>query len=89
MTKRLEELGIQYETTEFASRQTEHSLQSTYARQVEQDADLHGCVIFGPFELATGVQVNSRHASRRRATGPRFTSTMASPSAKADSKEPP
>ena len=52
MTKRLEELGIAYETTEFASRQIEHSLQSTYANQVEQDADLYDYVIFGPSELA-------------------------------------
>ena len=52
MTKRLEELGIEYETTEFASRQIEHSLQSTYASQVEQDADLYDYVIFGPSELA-------------------------------------
>ncbi len=53
MTKRLDELGIQYETTEFASRQIEHSLQSTYASQVDQDADLYDYVIFGPSELAT------------------------------------
>ncbi len=53
MTKRLDELGIQFETTEFASRQIEHSLQSTYASQVEQDADLYDYVIFGPSELAT------------------------------------
>ena len=53
MTKRLDELGIAYETTEFASRQIEHSLQSTYAAQVEQDADLYDFVIFGPSELAT------------------------------------
>jgi autoinducer 2-binding protein LuxP len=52
MTKRLDELGIAYETTEFASRQIEHSLQSTYANQVEQDADLYDYVIFGPSELA-------------------------------------
>jgi len=52
MTKRLEELGIAYETTEFASRQVEHSLQSTYASQVDQDADLYDYVIFGPSELA-------------------------------------
>ena len=52
MTKRLEQLGITYETTEFASRQIEHSLQSTYASQVEQDADLYDYVIFGPSELA-------------------------------------
>ncbi|MEM9198291.1 MAG: substrate-binding domain-containing protein [Pseudomonadota bacterium] len=52
MTKRLDELGIAYETTEFASRQIEHSLQSTYANQVEQDADIYDYVIFGPSELA-------------------------------------
>ena len=52
LTKRLDELGITYETTEFASRQIEHSLQSTYANQIEQDADLYDYVIFGPSELA-------------------------------------
>ncbi len=52
LTKRLDQLGIQYETTEFASRQIEHSLQATYANQVEQDADLYDYVIFGPSELA-------------------------------------
>jgi len=52
MTKRLDQLGIAYETTEFASRQIEHSLQSTYANQVVQDADLYDYVIFGPSELA-------------------------------------
>ncbi|MGI9333682.1 MAG: substrate-binding domain-containing protein [Gammaproteobacteria bacterium] len=53
LTKRLDQLGIKYETTEFASRQIEHSLQSTYASQVVQDADLYDYVIFGPSELAT------------------------------------
>jgi autoinducer 2-binding periplasmic protein LuxP len=53
LTKRLDALGIPYETTEFASRQIEHELQSTYATQVEQDADLYDFVIFGPSELAT------------------------------------
>lgn len=52
LTKRLDQLGITYETTEFASRQVEHSLQSTYANQVAQDADLYDYVIFGPSELA-------------------------------------
>ncbi|WP_299546356.1 substrate-binding domain-containing protein [uncultured Tateyamaria sp.] len=52
LTKRLDQLGIAYETTEFASRQIEHSLQSTYANQVVQDADLYDYVIFGPSELA-------------------------------------
>ncbi|MEP2030590.1 MAG: substrate-binding domain-containing protein [Paracoccaceae bacterium] len=53
LVKRLEQLGIAHETTEFASRQIEHSLQSTYASQVDQDADLYDFVIFGPSELAT------------------------------------
>lgn len=52
MTKRLDQLGIAFETTEFASRQVEHSLQSTYAAQVDQDGDLYDYVIFGPSELA-------------------------------------
>lgn len=53
LTKRLDQLGITYETTEFASRQIEHSLQATYAAQVEQDADIYDFVVFGPSELAT------------------------------------
>lgn len=53
MIKRLDQLGIEYETREFASRQVEHSLQATYAAQVDQDADLYDFVIFGPSELAT------------------------------------
>ncbi|ASJ72060.1 substrate-binding domain-containing protein [Granulosicoccus antarcticus] len=53
MIKRLDQLGIKYETREFASRQVEHSLQATYAAQVDQDADLYDFVIFGPSELAT------------------------------------
>lgn len=53
LTKRLDQLGIDYETREFASRQVEHSLQATYASQVDQDADLYDFVIFGPSELAT------------------------------------
>ena len=53
LIKRLDQLGIAHETREFASRQVEHSLQSTYAAQVDQDADLYDFVIFGPSELAT------------------------------------
>ena len=53
LTARLDELGIAYETREFASRQIEHSLQATYAAQVDQDADIYDFVIFGPSELAT------------------------------------
>ncbi len=53
LTKRLDQLGIKYNTREFASRQVEHSLQSTYASQVDQDGDLYDYVIFGPSELAT------------------------------------
>jgi len=53
LTARLDQLGIAYETTEFASRQIEHSLQATYAAQVDQDSDIYDFVIFGPSELAT------------------------------------
>ncbi|MEM8917044.1 MAG: substrate-binding domain-containing protein, partial [Pseudomonadota bacterium] len=53
MTKRLDQLGIEYETNEFASRQIEHSLQATYTNQVVQDVDLYDFVVFGPSELAT------------------------------------
>ncbi|MEO1314960.1 MAG: ribose ABC transporter substrate-binding protein, partial [Pseudomonadota bacterium] len=53
LVARLDELGIAYETREFASRQIEHSLQATYAAQVDQDADIYDFVIFGPSELAT------------------------------------
>ena len=63
LTKRLDQLGITYETTEFASRQIEHSLQSTYANQVEQDADLYDYVIFGPSELAIQADNISKLAS--------------------------
>ncbi|WP_299145385.1 substrate-binding domain-containing protein [uncultured Tateyamaria sp.] len=52
MTKRLDQLGIEYETTEFASRQVEHSLQTTYANQVVLDKDVYDYVVFGPSELA-------------------------------------
>ena len=52
MTKRLDQLGITYETTEFASRQIEHSLQTTYTNQVVLDKDVYDYVIFGPSELA-------------------------------------
>ncbi len=52
LTKRLDELEIPYEATEFASRQVEHSLQATYASQVDQDADIYDFVVFGPSELA-------------------------------------
>lgn len=51
LTKRLDQLGIPYNATEFASRQIEHSLQGTYTEQVVQDADLYDYVIFGPSEL--------------------------------------
>ena len=51
LTKRLDQLGIEYNATEFASRQIEHSLQGTYTEQVVQDEDLYDYVIFGPSEL--------------------------------------
>lgn len=64
LTKRLEQLGIAFETTEFASRQVEHSLQSTYANQVAQDGDLYDYVIFGPSELAIQADNISKLAAK-------------------------
>ncbi|WP_424969707.1 substrate-binding domain-containing protein [Dinoroseobacter sp. S76] len=63
MTKRLDQLGVPYETTEFASRQIEHSLQTTYANQVVQDKDLYDYVIFGPSELAVQADNISKLAA--------------------------
>jgi autoinducer 2-binding protein LuxP len=42
LTRRLDELGIAQERTQCANRQIEHTLQSTDANQVAQDAGLHG-----------------------------------------------
>jgi len=53
LTKRLDQMGIRYKTTEYASRHEEHDLQSTYADTVIQDADFYDYVIFGPSELVT------------------------------------
>ena len=55
-----------YETTEFASRQIEHSLQSTYAAQVDQDSDIYDYVIFGPSELAIQADNIDKLAAQRR-----------------------
>ena len=68
LTKRLDQLGIKYKTREFASRQIEHSLQSTYANQVVQDADLYDFVIFGPSELATQADNIDKLASTKGLT---------------------
>ncbi len=65
MTKRLDELGIVYETTEFASRQIEHSLQTTYANQVVQDKDIYDYVVFGPSELAIQADNISKLAAEK------------------------
>ena len=65
MTKRLDELGIAYNTTEFASRQIEHSLQTTYANQVVQDKDIYDYVIFGPSELAIQADNISKLAAEK------------------------
>ncbi len=68
LTKRLDQLGIQYETREFASRQIEHSLQATYAAQVDQDSDIYDFVIFGPSELATQADNIDKLASNENLT---------------------
>ncbi len=63
LTARLEQLGIPFNATEFASRQIEHSLQGTYTEQVVQDADLYDYVIFGPSELQIQADNIDRLAS--------------------------
>ncbi|MEM1046316.1 MAG: substrate-binding domain-containing protein [Pseudomonadota bacterium] len=68
LTKRLDQLGIKYETREFASRQIEHSLQATYAAQVDQDSDIYDFVIFGPSELATQADNIDKLASNENLT---------------------
>lgn len=60
MTARLKELKIPFETTQFASRQIEHELQTTYTDRLLQDADRYDYVIFGPSELATQADNLSR-----------------------------
>jgi len=53
LAKRLDEMGIRYQTTEFTSRLAEQDLQSVYVDVVIKDADLYDYVIFGPSELGT------------------------------------
>ena len=52
MEARLEELGIPFNATQFASGMGDHELQATYTDQVIQSADLFDYVIFGPTELS-------------------------------------
>ena len=51
MTARLEEMGVPFETTQFASGMDNHDLQTTYTDQVLQDADFYDYVVYGPTEL--------------------------------------
>ena len=51
MTHRLEELGIAFNTTEFTSRQIEHSLQTRQTNEVLNRKGQFDFVIFGPTEL--------------------------------------
>ena len=53
LTKRLDDMGILYQTTEFTSRDAENELQSAYAKRVIEDADFYDYVIFGPDELVS------------------------------------
>ena len=57
MSARLEEMGIPFEATQFASGMDNHDLQTTYTDQVLQDADLYDYVVFGPTEL--GLQADN------------------------------
>lgn len=50
-TKRLDELGIPYEATEFATRMNEGELQNQFVAQVVNDADLWDFVMYAPSEL--------------------------------------
>lgn len=50
-TKRLDELGIPYEATEFATRMNEGELQNQFVAQIVNDADLWDFVMYAPSEL--------------------------------------
>ncbi len=50
-TKRLDELGIPFEATEFATRMNEGELQNQFVAQVANDADIWDFVMYAPSEL--------------------------------------
>ncbi|MDO6729276.1 substrate-binding domain-containing protein [Marinovum sp. 2_MG-2023] len=50
-TSRLNELGIPFETTEFATRMNEGELQNQFVAQIVNDADLWDFVMYAPSEL--------------------------------------
>ncbi|MEY1556460.1 substrate-binding domain-containing protein [Yoonia sp. R2331] len=50
-TTRLDELGILYETTEFATRMNEGELQNQFVAQVVNDEDIWDFVMYAPSEL--------------------------------------
>jgi autoinducer 2-binding protein LuxP len=50
-TKRLDELQIPYDTTEFATRMNEGELQNQFVAQVANDADIWDFVMYAPSEL--------------------------------------
>lgn len=50
-TRRLEELGIPFEATEFATRMNEGELQNQFVAQIVNDADLWDFVMYAPSEL--------------------------------------
>ncbi|UWQ17446.1 substrate-binding domain-containing protein [Jannaschia sp. M317] len=50
-TTRLDELGIPYETTEFATRMNEGELQNQFVAQAVNDADIWDFVMYAPSEL--------------------------------------
>lgn len=50
-TTRLDDLGIPYETTEFATRMNEGELQNQFVAQVVNDADIWDFVMYAPSEL--------------------------------------
>lgn len=62
----MDQLGIKYKTTQFASRQIEHELQSTYTDRILQDQNVYDFVVFGPSELATQADNIARLAKNAR-----------------------
>jgi len=66
LIERLEKLGIPHKTTEFSSRQIEHTLQTRYTDRVLSRAEDYDIVIFGPSELLTQEENIQRLAASKQ-----------------------
>lgn len=53
LTKRLDEIQVDYKITEYSSKQIEHTQQTRYTEEVLSNSDKYDIVIFGPSELST------------------------------------